>query len=47
MGSPGADLLEALRAGDTPGVSIIMVDGRVVAAKSRNTPPAVRQAVVV
>jgi enamidase len=47
MGSPGADVLEALRAGDTPGVSLIMVDGQVVAAKSRNTPPAVRQAVVV
>ena len=47
MGSPGKDLLGALSEGDTPGVSIIMVDGRVVAAKSRNTPPAVRQAKVV
>ena len=44
MGSPGKDLLGALTEGDTPGVSIIMVDGKVVAAKSRNTPPAVRQA---
>ncbi len=47
MGSPGKDLLGALSEGDTPGVSIIMVDGKVVAAKSRNTPPAVRQAKVV
>jgi len=46
MGSPGKDLLEALAEGDTPGISIIMVDGKVVAAKSRNTPPAVRQAKV-
>lgn len=46
MGSPGKDLLGALIQGDTPGVSIIMVDGKVVAAKSRNTPPAVRQAKV-
>jgi len=44
MGSPGKDLLRALIEGDTPGVSIIMVDGKVVAAKSRNTPPAVKQA---
>jgi len=44
MGSPGKDLLGALSEGDTPGVSMIMVDGKIVAAKSRNTPPAVRQA---
>jgi len=47
MGSPGRDLLEALAEGDTPGVSIVMVDGEVKAAKSRNTPPAVRQAKLV
>jgi enamidase len=47
MGSPGKDLLGALTEGDTPGVSIVMVDGKVVAAKSRNTPPAVRQAKLV
>ena len=44
MGSPGSDLLEALAEGDTPGVSFIMIDGKVVAQKSRNTPPAVRKA---
>ncbi len=47
MGSPGGDLLEALAQGDTPGVSLVMVDGQVVAGKSRNTPPAMRQAKVV
>ncbi len=47
MGSPGGDVLEALSEGDTPGVSIVMVDGKVVAAKSRNTPPPVRKAAVV
>jgi enamidase len=44
MGSPGGDVLEALAQGDTPGVSIIMVDGKMVVMKSRNTPPAVRKA---
>ncbi len=47
MGSPGKDLLGALIEGDTPGVSIIIVDGKIVATKSRNTPPAVRQAKLV
>jgi enamidase len=46
MGSPGGDVLEALAQGDTPGISLIMIDGKVVAAKSRNTPPPVRSAVV-
>jgi enamidase len=47
MGSPGGDALEALSEGDTPGVSIIMIDGQIKAVKSRNTPPAVRKASVV
>ncbi len=47
MGSPGSDLLGALKEGDTPGVSMIMVDGKIVAGVSRNTPPAVRKAAVV
>ncbi|MEW5911989.1 MAG: amidohydrolase family protein [Thermodesulfobacteriota bacterium] len=46
LGSPGQDLLQALAQGDTPGVSIIMIDGKVVVTKSRNTPPPVRAAVV-
>ena len=44
MGSSGKDLLACLAEGDTPGVSIVMVDGKVVVSKSRNTPPAVRKA---
>lgn len=46
MGSIGNHMLSAYRAGDTPGVSIIMVDGEIVAAKSRNTPPPQRAAVL-
>ncbi|BEQ14918.1 amidohydrolase family protein [Desulfoferula mesophila] len=47
IGSPGADVLEALSEGDTPGVSMILIDGKIVAKVSRNTPPAVRKAQVV
>ena len=47
MGSTGSDLLSSLAEGDTPGVSIIMVDGKVVAQNSRNTPPAIRKAKLV
>jgi len=46
MGSVGEDVLSAYRAGDTPGVSIMLVDGEIVVKKSRNTPPAKRNAVV-
>lgn len=44
MGSAGSDLPASLKEGDTPGISIIMVDGNVVVKKSRNTPPPVRSA---
>lgn len=47
MGSPGSDVLEALSEGDTPGISMILIDGKVVVKVSRNTPPAVRKAQVV
>ncbi len=47
MGSAGDDLLTSLAEGDTPGISVIMVDGKVVASKSRNTPPPVRKAQVI
>ncbi len=47
MGSAGTDLLSSLVEGDTPGISMVMVDGAVVVAKSRNTPPPVRAANVV
>jgi enamidase len=47
MGSAGSDLLTSLVEGDTPGISMVMVDGQVVVAKSRNTPPPVRKAKIV
>jgi enamidase len=46
MGSVGSDLFEAYRAGDTPGVSLVLVDGEIVVRTSRNTPPAKRSALV-
>ncbi|WP_072524716.1 amidohydrolase family protein [Clostridium sp. Marseille-P3244] len=39
MGSVGSDALEAIDAGDIPAVTYIIVDGKVIVTKSRNTPP--------
>lgn len=47
MGSSGEDLLSCLSAGDNPGISLILVDGKVVAKTSRNTPPPKRSARIV
>lgn len=47
MGSVGNDALSAIEAGDVPGVSVVLVDGKIVVTKSRNTPPAVKQPTVV
>ncbi len=47
MGSVGADALQAIEAGDVPGVSMVMIDGKIEVKVSRNTPPAVRKAKVV
>ncbi len=44
MGSVGKDALTAIEAGDVPGVSLVVVDGKIVAKVSRNTPPAARKA---
>ena len=46
MGSVGKDCIQALEAGDLPGVSMVVIDGKVVATKSRNTPPPTTKAVV-
>ena len=46
MGSVGDDALSAISAGDVPAVAMVVVDGQVVVGKSRNTPPAKRQAVL-
>jgi enamidase len=43
MGSVGEDALAAIEAGDVPAVSMVLVDGAIVVAKSRNTPPPVRK----
>ena len=47
MGSVGEDTLTAIAAGDVPAVSMVLVDGEIVVAKSRNTPPPVRKPEVV
>jgi enamidase len=47
IGSVGATALEALRNGDIPGLSMVLVDGAPLVGRSRNTPPAARVAEVV
>jgi enamidase len=47
MGSVGEDALSAIEAGDVPAVAMVLVDGEIVVAKSRNTPPPVRKPQVV
>jgi enamidase len=46
-GSVGRTALEALRAGDLCGISMIVIDGQIRVGRSRNTPPAARAAEVV
>jgi len=47
IGSVGRTALEALRAGDLCGVSMVLIDGQIRIGRSRNTPPAARAAEVV
>jgi enamidase len=47
VGSVGRTALEALRAGDLFGISMVLIDGQVRIGRSRNTPPAARAAQVV
>lgn len=44
MGSVGKTALEAIKAGDVPGVSMVIIDGEIKVKVSRNTPPASRKA---
>ncbi|MDO4554202.1 MAG: amidohydrolase family protein [Lachnospiraceae bacterium] len=44
MGSVAETALEAFSAGDIPGLSMALIDGKVMFSKSRNTPPAKRAA---
>jgi enamidase len=43
----GADLLSSVRAGDLPGIGMVVIDGIVRCQRSRNTPPAERVPVIV
>jgi enamidase len=47
VGSAGKDALGALAAGDLPGISMVLIDGKITAGRSRNTPPAARAAEVI
>jgi enamidase len=47
IGSVARDAMGALAAGDLPGVSMVIVDGKPLTGRSRNTPPAARAAEVV
>lgn len=46
LGSVAETAAEAFECGDIPGVTVILIDGEVKIAKSRNTPPAKRAAKV-
>ena len=46
-GSVGKTALDALKAGDLFGISMIFIDGQIKIGRSRNTPPAARAAEVV
>lgn len=46
MGSIGEDALQAIEAGDIPGVSMVIVDGVIIITTSRNTPPPKKKAIV-
>ncbi|MDI6915653.1 MAG: amidohydrolase family protein [Desulfitobacteriaceae bacterium] len=46
MGSFGQDALEGLKAGDIPGVAMVIVDGEIKAGISRNTPPPTHKPVI-
>ena len=43
MGSVGKDAMEAFKVGDLPGLSYVIIDGKINVTKSRNTPPANRK----
>jgi len=47
VGSSAGSALDALRVGDLPGISIVLIDGAVMIGRSRNTPPAARAAEII
>lgn len=46
IGSAGINALEAIAAGDLPGISLVLIDGEIKVNPSRNTPPATRQVTI-
>jgi enamidase len=44
LGSVGSDALQAIEAGDIPGISMVIIDGEIRIKVSRNTAPATRKA---
>jgi enamidase len=46
-GSIASDAFAALSAGDLPGISMVLIDGKITIGRSRNTPPAARAAEVI
>ena len=44
MGSVGTDAMGAIAAGDIPGISMVLINGKAVVNVSRNTPPAQKKA---
>ena len=45
--SPGKTILESVRLGDLPGISMTIIDGIIRTQRSRNTPPATQIAEIV
>ena len=45
--SPGKNILDSVRLGDLPGISMTIIDGIVRTQRSRNTPPAGKIAEIV
>jgi enamidase len=45
LGSTGRDALEAIKVGDIPGITMVMIDGEIRVRKSRNTPQPHRECV--
>jgi enamidase len=46
MGSIAQDALQAVEAGDIPGIGVVIIDGEIRITTSRNTPPPKRKAIV-
>lgn len=42
LDSVGKDAMEAVEAGDTPGIAMVMVDGQIISFRGRNTPRVAR-----